>query len=147
MIYQGEFSMRASVTRGIVVAALAAWPSVPAFAEEPVTDVPAYRGTPTAAGGKCCQTLGEVRQNIDRLDREIVRLMAERGQYVHEAARFKQNPGQVEAPQRAEAVVQKAMGLAKENGLSPAIAEAAYRAMVRAFIDYEQTVFAATAKG
>jgi isochorismate pyruvate lyase len=122
--------------------ALAALFSVSAFAEEPVTDIPAYRGSPGAAGGKCCQTLGEVRRNIDRIDHEIVRLMAERGQYVSEAARFKPSLNQVEAPQRAEAVIEKAKRLAEESGLSPFIAEATYRAMMKAFLDYEQGVFA-----
>jgi isochorismate pyruvate lyase len=121
---------------------------VAAFAEEPATNAPALWGSPTVDKGACCKTLGEVRSNIDRLDREIVRLMAERGRYVHEAARFKANPAQVEAPERAEAVVKKAMALAEQDGLSPKVAEAAYRAMVRAFIDYEQGIFAdAAARG
>ena len=116
-----------------------------AFAEEPTTDTPALWGSPTVDNGACCKTLGEVRANIDRLDRQIVRLIAERGRYVHEAARFKANPAQVEAPERAEAVVRKAMALAEQDGLSPQVAEATYRAMVRGFIDYEQEVFAAAA--
>jgi isochorismate pyruvate lyase len=119
--------------------------SFSAAAEEPRTDTPALWGSPTVDNGACCKTLGEVRTNIDRLDREIVRLIAERGRYVHEAARFKANPAQVEAPERAEAVVRKAMALAEQNGLSPKVAEATYRAMVRGFIDYEQEVFAAAA--
>jgi isochorismate pyruvate lyase len=115
--------------------------SVSALAEEAGADKTAYRGKPTAAGGTCCQTLGEVRQNIDRIDHAIVQLMAERGQYVSEAARFKPNPAEVEAPQRAEAVVQRAKRLAEEDGLPPAIAEATYRAMMKAFLEYEQAVF------
>jgi isochorismate pyruvate lyase len=113
-----------------------------AMAEEPSESAPALWGTPTVDNGACCKTLGEVRTNIDRLDREIVRLIAERSRYVHEAARFKANPAQVEAPQRAEAVVKKAMALAEQNGLSPKIAEATYRAMIRGFIDYEHGVLA-----
>jgi isochorismate pyruvate lyase len=113
-----------------------------ARAEEPATTTPALWGSPTVNNGACCTTLAEVRQNIDRIDRELVRLMAERGLYVHEAARFKANPAQVEAPERAEAVVRKAMSLAEESGLSARIAENTYRAMVRSFIDYEQEVFA-----
>jgi len=116
-----------------------------AHAEEPTTDTPALWGSPTVDGGACCKTLGEVRNNIDRLDREIVRLIAERGRYVHEAARFKANPAQVEAPERAEAVVRKAMAIAEQDGLSPKIAETTYRTMIRSFIDYEQEIFAAAA--
>ncbi|MDA8250242.1 MAG: chorismate mutase [Rhodospirillales bacterium] len=117
--------------------------AAPAQAAEPAADTPAYWGTPSAAGGTCCRTLGEVRENIDRIDRAIVRLLAERGQYVHEAARFKKDPAGVEAPARAEAVVQRAMRLAAADGLPPAVAEATYRAMMRAFLDYERSVSAA----
>jgi isochorismate pyruvate lyase len=116
-----------------------------ACAEEPATTTPALWGSPTVDNGACCATLAEVRQNIDRIDRELVRLMAERGRYVHEASRFKANPAQVEAPERAEAVVRKAMSLAQEYGLSARIAENTYRAMVRSFTDYEQDVFAKAA--
>ena len=116
-----------------------------ACAEEPATDTPAVWGRPTVDNGTCCKTLGEVRGNIDRLDREIIRLIAARSHYVHEAARFKANPAQVEAPERAEAVVRKAMAIAAQEGLSPKIAEVTYRAMIRAFIDYEQDIFSAAA--
>jgi isochorismate pyruvate lyase len=115
------------------------------YAEEPATDKAALWGSPTVNNGACCKTLGEVRSNIDRLDKEIVRLIAERSHYVNEAARFKANPAQVEAPERAEAVVRRAMATAEQDGLSPKIAEATYRAMIRAFIDYEQEVFSAAA--
>ncbi|MCP3446108.1 chorismate mutase [Bradyrhizobium sp. CCGUVB14] len=132
--------MRRSVlTLVLVLAPFVSW------AEEPATTAPALWGSPTVDNGSCCSTLAEVRQNIDRIDRELVRLMAERGRYVHEASRFKANPAQVEAPERAEAVVRKAMSLAEENGLSPRIAETTYRAMVRSYIDYEQEVFAKAA--
>jgi isochorismate pyruvate lyase len=73
--------------------------AVAARAEEPTTSTPAFWGSPTVNNGACCSTLAEVRQNIDRIDRELVRLMAERGRYVHEASRFKANPAQVEAPE------------------------------------------------
>jgi isochorismate pyruvate lyase len=118
--------------RSILALALLA-PSL-ACAEEPATTTPALWGSPTVDNGACCATLAEVRQNI------------ERGRYVHEASRFKANPAQVEAPERAEAVVRKAMSLAQEYGLSARIAENTYRAMVRSFTDYEQDVFAKAAK-
>ena len=51
--------------------------SLAAYAEEPTTDTPALWGSPTVDNGACCKTLGEVRGNIDRLDRDIVRLIAE----------------------------------------------------------------------
>ena len=133
--------MRVRTTLAVLCCLFAAF----AYAEEPATDKPALWGSPTVNNGACCRTLGEVRSNIDRLDKDIVGLIAERGHYVHEAARFKANPAQVEAPERAEAVVRKAMAIAEQDGLSPKIAEATYRAMIGAFIEYEQDVFSAAA--
>jgi len=87
-----------------------------------------------------CASLDEVRAEIDRLDREIVRLTAERGSFVRQAARFKSSAADVPAPKRVEAVIVKVRGLATENGLEPDIAEATYRAMIGAFIDFERRV-------
>jgi isochorismate pyruvate lyase len=99
---------------------------------------PAYWGAPSADSGKCCANLLEVRDNIDRLDREIIRLMAERGQYVAEAGRFKRDPAAVSAPARVEEIIAKVKAIARENGLAESVAERSYRAMIAAFEDYER---------
>jgi isochorismate pyruvate lyase len=104
-----------------------------AAAAEADPNHPAYRGTPGAAGGTCCQSLGEVRSHIDRLDQQILALIAERGSYVHEAARFKANPDAVEDPNRVAQIIAKIRGLAEQAHLSPNVAEATYRAMIGAF--------------
>jgi len=83
------------------------------------------------------RSLEEVRDNIDRIDRSIISLMAERGGFVQQAARFKTSRADVEAPKRVEQVVAKVRGLATEAGLEPQVAEAAYRAMIAAFIEVE----------
>jgi isochorismate pyruvate lyase len=101
-------------------------------------DQPAYWGPPSVDGGKCCQTLGEVRDNIDRLDRQIIAAMAERGKYVAEAGRFKKDPSAVSAPARVEAIVARVRKMAEEDGLAPDVAEKSYRAMIAAFEDYER---------
>jgi isochorismate pyruvate lyase len=110
-------------------------------AEEPAPGH-AYWGEPSVDGGKCCKTLAEVRDNIDRIDRDLVRLMAEREKYVAEAGRFKANPAAVSAPARVEQVIEKVKGLARENGLSEAVAERTFRAMIAGFEDYERDVWA-----
>lgn len=111
-----------------------------AMADEPSTNTAAFRGQPSADGGKCCQTLSEVREHIDDIDQKIITLMAERQQYVHEAARFKANPAQVEAPARVDEVLQKVSRIAVKDGLSPDVAQVTYRAMINGFIDYEQKI-------
>jgi isochorismate pyruvate lyase len=112
--------------------------SASALAADTGADQPAYWGTPSVDGGKCCQTLGEVRDNIDRLDRRIIAAMAERGKYVAEAGRFKKDPSAVSAPARVEAIVARVRKMAEEDGLAPDVAEKSYRAMIAAFEDYER---------
>ncbi len=45
-----------------------------------------------------CDSLENVRKNIDRIDREIVKLISERSSYVRQAARFKKTMDDVKAP-------------------------------------------------
>ena len=52
-------------------------------------------------------SLAEVRQNINRIDRELVRLMAERSKYVTEAGRFKPTLAAVIAPARVDLIIPK----------------------------------------
>jgi len=85
------------------------------------------------------RSLDEVRENIDRLDKAIIRLIAERSGFVVQAARFKATRADVEAPKRVEQVVAKVRTLATEAGLAPEVAEAAYRAMIMAFIEVEHS--------
>ena len=84
-----------------------------------------------------CTTLEEVRTNIDRLDQQIVTLLAERGRYVSQAARFKKDTDGVKAPQRVEQVIGKVRTLADELGANPDVTESVYRAMIAAFIEQE----------
>ena len=109
-----------------------------AAADEADPNHPAYRGTPGAAGGTCCQTLGEVRGHIDSIDKQIIALMAERSSYVNEAGRFKADPGAVADPKRVEQIIAKMRGLAEQAHLAPDVAEATYRAMIAAFTEEER---------
>jgi isochorismate pyruvate lyase len=113
----------------------------PALAQDAATR-PAYWGSPSVDGGKCCQTLGEVRANIDRLDRQIIEAMAERGKYVAEAGRFKADPAAVSVPARVDAIIAKVKTMAAQDGLAPEVAERTYRAMIAAFEDFEREEWA-----
>jgi isochorismate pyruvate lyase len=81
--------------------------------------------------------LGEVRKSIDAVDREIVRLLAEREGYVRRAAHLKETRKDVEAPDRVEEVVRNARILAGEHGANPDLAEGVYRAMISRFVSLE----------
>ncbi len=70
-----------------------------------------------------CETLDEVRANIDRLDRQIVALIAERGKYVEQAARFKATPDAVFDEARFNQIISKVRALANDAGTSVDVVE------------------------
>ena len=84
-----------------------------------------------------CESLAQVRAEIDRLDEQIVRLLAERGRYVLTAARFKKTAEDVKAAQRVEQVVARVRALAEAQGGLPDVVERVYRELIEAFTDAE----------
>lgn len=90
-----------------------------------------------------CSSIDEVRAQIDRIDREIVALLAERGLYMKQAAQFKKTSDDEKAPQRVEQVLMKVKTMALEQGANQIITEQVYRAMIAAFIEVELAEYAA----
>src|SRR5690606_38620613 len=84
-----------------------------------------------------CNSISEVRENIDQIDRKIVALLAERGNFVTQAAAFKKTTDEVRAPNRVEQVIAKVQSLAQEHGANSKVVETVYRAMISAFIEAE----------
>lgn len=50
---------------------------------------------------------------------------------------LKNSSADVEAPKRVEQVIAKVRAISDEAGLEPSVAEAAYRAMIAAFIEHK----------
>ena len=105
---------------------------------------PAYR--PLAGN------LAGIRREIDRIDEQVVRLLAERAMYVKDAARFKRDAFQVSAPARQAQVFARVRAQAERlmpdfnggfEGL-PDVVEAAYRSLVAGYIACEQNYFGQT---
>lgn len=88
-----------------------------------------------------CNSLEEVRENIDRIDNEIIKLIAERGEYVKQAAKFKKSESAVRDNSRVEAVVKNARKKAGNYGADQDIIEAVYRVMISKFIGSEMNEF------
>jgi len=93
--------------------------------------------SPPSPAKRPCQSLDEVRANIDRLDRLIVPLLAERESYVRQAARFKPSAQAVVVPARVEEVVSKARAQAIELGASQEATDRIYRAIIDAMTELE----------
>ena len=82
-------------------------------------------------------TLADVRRRIDRLDDELVALVARREALVRRAGQGMSSARAVRAPGRVEEVVARARTAAAGAGASPALVERIYRAMIAAFVDRE----------
>src|ERR1017187_9901731 len=88
-----------------------------------------------------CQTMAQVRHGVDALDRALVTLLAERQRYMAAAARIKADRDAVRDRERIEEVVAKVKQAAREAGLSEAIAEPVWRALIERCIAYEFEVW------
>ena len=86
-------------------------------------------------------SLEEVRSNIDRIDNEIIKLIAARGNYVIQASKFKKNEAGVKAPDRVEAVIAKVRKKAEEYGADADRVEALYREMISRVVNMELQEF------
>ncbi len=85
-----------------------------------------------------CESMDHVRVEIDRLDRLLVELIAERFSYVDRAWQLKDAPEDAVVPWRIQQVVDKVRAQAEEKGLPPELAEALWRQMIGWFIQYEE---------
>lgn len=88
-----------------------------------------------------CQTMPEVREGVDAIDRELVRLIAIRAGYMEAAARIKPDRGAVRDEWRKQDVLTKVSVAADAAGLPRAIAEPVWETLVEASIAYEFTVW------
>lgn len=84
-----------------------------------------------------CTSIEEVRQHIDRIDRDLVSLLARRGKLVNQAAAFKNATAEVKSPSRVEDVIAKVRSVAEECGASAEVVEKVYRAMIATLIEEE----------
>ena len=89
-----------------------------------------------------CETMEQVRANIDALDARILPLVAARSAYVAQAARIKQSADQVYDQARIDAIIDRVRSLAMEHGAPPEVIEATWRAMIAASIEFEHAEFA-----
>ncbi|HEV2633894.1 MAG TPA: chorismate mutase [Actinocrinis sp.] len=81
--------------------------------------------------------IAELRIVIDRLDEQIIPLLAERTRAVSRVAAYKKDAEGVRAQGRADAVVARARDLAEQNGMPPDIIEAVYRTLIGELTRYE----------
>ena len=86
---------------------------------------------------KDCKSVEEIRQEIDRIDKQIFTLFAERHQYVEEIVKFKNDKAGIIAHERKEMVIQQRKNWAAKNGLNPETFEKMYELLIDSNIEHE----------
>ncbi len=96
-----------------------------------------YASDPRMKTGPECSSMGDVRYEIDRLDRLLVALLAERVSYMDAAARIKPVRAAVKDRPRIEDVVEKVLAQSAIAGLPASVAEPVWRTLIDRCIAYE----------
>ena len=86
---------------------------------------------------KDCSNIEEIRQEIDKIDRQIIAAFGKRFEYVKAAAKFKTNETSVKAPERVKSMLQQRRIWAEEQGLNPDVIEKLYQDLVNYFMNEE----------
>lgn len=92
---------------------------------------------PTQLTAPNCRSMADVRREIDRIDRALVGLLAERQTYIERAAHIKADRDAVRDEARIKDVVAKVVAAARLAGLDPAIAEPVWRTLIERCIALE----------
>ncbi|SFV51105.1 Isochorismate pyruvate-lyase [hydrothermal vent metagenome] len=90
---------------------------------------------------KKCNTLEETRMEIDKVDEQIISLIAKRNDYIKQIAHFKTSVEEVKAQDRIDDVISRAREQAISLGLSPNLINDLYIRMIDAMVESEVAEF------
>ncbi len=90
---------------------------------------------------KKCNTLEEVRTEIDTLDTKLVDLISERSHLIRQAAGFKQSVDEVKAQDRIDFILQRVRHHAIEKGVSPNMISELFEIMIDEMVETEIAEF------
>ena len=88
-----------------------------------------------------CHDMADVRREIDRVDRALVRLLAERLTYIERAGHIKKDRNVVRDEARINDVIAKVKAACAREGFPFEIAEPVWRALMEGCIAHEFDVF------
>ena len=90
---------------------------------------------------KKCNSLEEVRAEIDIIDTKLVDLISERSHLIRQAAGFKNSVEEVKAEDRIDFIIQKARHHAIELGISPNMISDLFMIMINEMVETEISEF------
>lgn len=86
-----------------------------------------------------CNSIEEVRKEIDNIDHEIIRLLSTRFGYVREVVKYKeQTDTAIEASDRRATVIKSRGEWAAEAGISPDVMKDIYNKLIDYYIEEEK---------
>ena len=88
-----------------------------------------------------CNSLEEVRTEIDKLDTKLVDLISERSHLIRQAAAFKNSVDEVKAEDRIEFILQRVRHHAIEKGVSPNMISELFVIMIDEMVETEIAEF------
>ena len=94
-----------------------------------------------------CHTKQHIREEIDRLDRELIALLAERFAYVRRMAEITQEPTEAHAQDRIDDVLDKVSAKAEAAGLDGNLIREMWRSLIDWNVEYERRAIAARKSG
>jgi len=95
-----------------------------------------------------CHSKLEIREEIDRIDRDLVTLFAERFAFVQRMAEFKTDPDEALVPARVDEVLDRVAGEARRSGFDEQLARELWARLIEWNIDFERdTIARRTAAG
>ena len=90
-----------------------------------------------------CKTKEDVRAEIDRIDKALLALFAERHRYVTRMAEIKTDPHEANDPKRIKEVIERMRRRAEELGLDEDQAELIWNTLIAWNVNYEKGIIAA----
>ncbi len=90
---------------------------------------------------KKCTSLEEVRDEIDKIDDQILELIAKRKDMVKQAANFKHSVEEIKADDRIDHVIDRVRHKALVLGVSPNMVTDIYRQMIEDMVETEIAQF------
>ncbi|MCA0927757.1 chorismate mutase [Ruegeria profundi] len=96
---------------------------------------------PTLIPPQDCNSMRELRPQIDKLDRQLIELLVTRASYIDRASELKPGEGlPARIPDRVEDVVQRVRQSSDELGMDPDLAEKLWRILIDWSIAREERV-------
>ncbi|SMP87330.1 isochorismate pyruvate lyase [Epsilonproteobacteria bacterium SCGC AD-308-P11] len=90
---------------------------------------------------KKCNSLEEVREEIDKIDYKLVELISQRSHLIRQAAGFKNSIAEVKEKDRIDFILQRARHHAIELGVSPNTISDLFTIMINEMVETEISEF------